>query len=270
MRISDFPFVQELTDEYIRLRQNGQSRDQALKALITQYQNELTCGARDDGLLFWIGLADAQYALKELSKEVSVQGLAALDHLSSHIPEIAETDINRRRRHYACAPMPERAQVRKPRRFRCQWNIGDTFAYRLSGQDAEKHGLTGTYILLRVVDMVEFDGGLTPIVTLCHWKKMELPTTANEYQQAPLLKLSSGRLGSPKHTYEYRIRILFTSQQQIQRLNLQYLGNFIDVPMPTNEFFDSRPGCALMLLPRSFNEELIYYCGLLCASFQHK
>lgn len=270
MRITYFEILGDLKRTYTQLRQNGQSREQAVQALIAQYHNELAVGTEDDGLLFWIGLADAQYALKELSEEVSVRGLAALEKLPTLIPEIAASDIHRRREHYACAPMPERAQVRKPRRFRCQWHIGDTFAYRLSGQDAETHGLTGTYILLRVVDMVESDGRLIPIVTLCHWKKMELPTTANEFQQAPLLKLSNGRLGSPQHTYEYRIKILFTSQRQIQTLNLQYLGNFIDVPMPTNEFYDSRPGCALMLLPRSFNEELIYYCGPLCAYFQHK
>lgn len=151
--------------------------------------------------------------MKELSEEVSVQGLAALERLGVLIPEIAAVDLKKRCEHYVCAPMPERAQVRKPRRFRCQWQIGDAFAYRVSGQDVEKHGLTGTYILLRVVDMVESDGRFTPIVTLCHWKKTELPTTAKEYQQAPLLKLSNGRLGSPKHTYEYTVRILFTSQK---------------------------------------------------------
>lgn len=260
MRITYFEMLGDIKNEYVKIRQHGKNRDQAVQALVTKYHDELTIGTGDDGLLFWIGLADAQYSLKELSTEVSIQGLAALNQLSSLVPEITVSDIEKRREHYASAPMPERARVHKPRRFRCQWRIGDTFAYQVYGPEAEKNGIAGEYVLLRKVDESETDGRLFPIVTLTHWKKAALPVDEVEFQSIPILRLSSGRLGSPKSTYEYRIKMLFTSQKQINDLRLQYLGNFPNATIPKNEFYDPSPGCVLMLSPREINKELNFYC----------
>lgn len=260
MRITCFEIVGDLKYQYAKYRQSGQTRDQAVQTLMAQYYDELTAGAEDDGLLFWVGLADAQYALRELSDEVAVRGLAALEQLSLAIPEITPGDIEKRRRQYACAPMPERANIRKPQGFCCRWRIGDTFAFLLAGPEAEKNGLAGGYVLLRKVRESEAEGKIFPLVTLTHWKKAQLPSNDVEFQSVPILRLSNGRLDSPKSTYEYRIQIRFTSQKQVNELKLQYLGNFSNVPMPENEFFDPRPGCALMLQPRSMDEELNFYC----------
>lgn len=260
MRITYFEILGDIKTDYTKLRQDGQSRNEAVQILMAKYHEELTTGAEDDGLLFWVGLADAQYALKELSVEVSVQGLAALERLKVAIPEITPGDIEKRRGHYACAPMPERARVRSPKRYRCQWRIGDTFAYQMFGPEAEKNGVAGEYVLLRKVDELEWDNQLHPVVTLTHWKKTALPLDAAEFQSAPILRLCNGRLGSPRSTYEYRIEILFTSQKQIKELDLQYIGNFPNIIIPENEFYDPTPGCVLMMSPQKINEELNFYC----------
>ena len=260
MRITYFEILSDLKKEYADLRQDGTSRNDAVQVLMERYSNELTTGAADDGLLFWVGLADAQYALKELSAEVAAQGLAALNRLETAIPEITPGDLQRRRNQYGCAPMPERAQVRKPRRFRCQWQIGDTFAYQMTGPEAEASGIAGDYVLLRKVDEVENVGRIVPVVTLTHWKESQLPTNAVEFQRVPILRLSRGRLDSPASTYEYRTEILFTREKQVRDLQLQYLGNFADVPMPMNEYYPRRPEWILILLPSKINEELNFYC----------
>lgn len=59
-------------------------------------------------LTFWIGLADGQFARKELTLEIAVHGLMALNRLAQEAPDITPGDIERRRKHYAQAPMPER------------------------------------------------------------------------------------------------------------------------------------------------------------------
>lgn len=260
MRITYFEMLGDIKSEYAKLRQNRKSRDQAVQVLMMQYQNELTIGAEDDGLLFWVGLADAQYALKELSAEVAAQGLVALDQLETAIPEITPGDLQRRRKQYVCAPMPERTQVRKPKKFRCQWQIGDTFAYQMSGPEAEENGIAGDYVLLRKVDEMENVGRIVPIVTLTHWKEAQLPTNAVEFQRVPILRLCHGRLDSPAAAYEYRTEILFTSEKQVKDLQLRYLGNFADVPMPANEYYPRSPGLVLMLLPQKIDKELTFYC----------
>lgn len=101
---------------------------------------------------------------------------------------------------------------------------------------------------------------LTRVVTLTHWKKTALPLDAAEFQSAPILRLCNGRLSSPRSTYEYRIEILFTSQKQIKELDLQYIGNFPNIIIPENEFYDPTPGCVLMMSPQKINEELNFYC----------
>lgn len=260
MRITDFVILTDLKGEYETLRQNGQGREASVQSLVEQYHDELTIGAEDDGLLFWVGIADAQYALKELSSEVAARGLEALDKLKVAVPEITPGDLQRRRERYAGAPMPERAEVRKPRRFHCKWRIGDTFAYQMSGPEADASGIAGDYVLLRKVDEMENVGRIVPVVTLTHWKEAQLPTNAVEFQRVPILRLCRGRLDSPADAYEYRTEILFTREKQVKDLQLRYLGNFADVPMPANEYYPRRPGLVLMLLPQEIDKELNFYC----------
>ena len=262
MRITYFEILGDIKTDYTKLRQDGQSRNEAVQILMAQYHDELTTGAEDDGLLFWVGLADAQYALKELSVEVSVQGLAALERLKVAIPEITPGDIEKRQERYACAPMPERTHVRSPKRYRCQWRIGDTFAYQMSGPEAEKNGVAGEYVLLRKVDELEWDNQLHPVVTLTHWKKTALPLDAAEFQSAPILRLKRGKMCANESSYEYRVEVLFSRPKQLQDLKLQYLGNFANIAMPTDEYYDGRPGYVLMIHPKRFNSYMNYYCSL--------
>lgn len=260
MRITCFEMLGDLKSEYTELRRNGNNRDHAVQILIVRYTNELTIGTEDDRLLFWVGLADAQYALKELSDEIGARGLAALEQLKVAIPDITPGDIERRRKQYACAPMPERTQVRKSKKFRCQWHIGDTFAYKMTGPEAETNGIVGDFVLIRKVDEVEINGNLIPVVTLTHWESAHLPCNEMEFQSVPILRLCNGRLRSPKSTYEYRTTILFTREKQVKDLKLRYLGTFVDVPMPADEFYPKEPGCVLMIQPKIIDAELCFYC----------
>jgi hypothetical protein len=66
-------------------------------------------------LTFWIGLADAQYTRKELTVSVAVYGLLALHRLEHQLSDITPGDLERRRRHYSQAPMPER-KLGRPRK----------------------------------------------------------------------------------------------------------------------------------------------------------
>lgn len=214
MKLNDFPIIAEIKEEYMHQRRSGRSRDEAIAALQNSYQDELTIGAEDDGLLFWVALADAQYALKELSSSVSEKALDALSQLDHPSWSIVPKDLTARRKNYSAAPMAERKTLPKSRKFRCTWKIGDTFAYLLSGNCAKEHELAGRYMLLRKVDEVEFgDGRLLPVVTLTLWDNEPLPTNSKECQRISPLKLAAGRLCFPKNKYEYRTEILFTSKK---------------------------------------------------------
>lgn len=257
MRMTYYPVLLEIRDEYIRLRQAGNSRDQAETMLIRSYAKEISCGKADDGLLFWIGLADAQYYRKELSIGVAKKAIDALDQITAVGWDITSGDIARRREHYGQAPMPERS-VGKPRaKFRSTWHKGDVFAYQLDGTNAEKLGIDGHYALLRKVDDVEFgDGRLLPVVTISVCEKDEFPATSSDIQKIAMLKIASGRFGTPKSKYEYRAEILIKSERQLNALALIYIGYFPDVCLPTDEVILTHPGNIMMIRPEALNDDL--------------
>lgn len=256
MRLTDFPILEEIKEEYTKSRHDGNSRNEAVKQLMGSYQDEITQGYEDDGLLFWVGLADAQYACRELSQEVAEQGLAAIEKITHTDWNVTPSDLERRRKHYACAPMPERKGFQPSRKYRCTWQLGDTFAYRLSGPDAEANGLTGRYVLLRKVDELEFgDGRLLPVVTLTFWDEQSLPTNSLEFQRLPLYRMESGRGMTPASLYEYRAELLLTSRKKLDKLSLLFLGNFQNVKMPDDELIIRHPGFVMMLSPERLDLE---------------
>ena len=236
MRISDFPIIGEIKDEYKKLRQDGNFRDKAVEKIRNSYANEISCGEESDGLLFKIGLADAQYAIRELSSEVAEEAMAALQEIAQTDWNITPGDIARRREWYAKAPMKERKKVNQVKRFHCNWKIGDTFAFRLLGNEAKEFGLFGRFILFRKVDeAVAPNGAVRPIVTVSMWDDGPLPRTSLEFQRLPILKLDNGRANTRKDQFIYRVEMLIENAGMLEALDLQYLGNFSDVVMPNDE-----------------------------------
>jgi hypothetical protein len=254
MRITDFAILNEIKEEYQQLRRTGKNRTTATEELTKSYNSELTIGENEDGIFFWVGLADAQYSLKELESSVADRALWALDKIEEHHFPIVSGDISKRRTNYAKAPMKERVRIGEKSRYRCTWQIGDTFAYQLTEGKAEEMGIAGKYILLRKVDELEpGDGRVLPVVTLSFWEQDTLPTTLDQYLRTPLLKLSSERLGFPKGFYEYRAEIMFKNKKQLE--NMIYLGRFSDITMPSDEVVIQIPGYMLMLIPERFSNQ---------------
>ena len=236
MRLSEFPLISEVKENYIELRRNGSNRLDSTEKLKEEYSNEIGLGQFDDGLLFWVGLADGQYALKELTLEAAELAEKALQQLEKCDWGISPGDIQRKREHYQSAPMPERKYVRPKPRFHCNWKIGDTFAYQLNGPKADTLGISGQYILIRKVAEVVFDKvNVFPVVTLSLWKNQPFPQNTQEFTAVPFLKLARGRLGNPYDKYEYRGELIIKNRRQLDSLSLIYLGNFDNVTMPKDE-----------------------------------
>lgn len=256
MRITEFPLCTEVKEEYIKLRKSGKNRASSVTQMKERYTDEITSGAEDDGLLFWIGLADGQHSNKELTEEVAREAISALDRMEQTDWEVTPGDITRRRIKYADAPMPEK-KTGKPRpKFQCPWALGDTFAYRMSKEGAGDSGLFGKVLLFRCVDLIEYEPGeIHPVVTISMCEEQELPTNAQEFQKFPLWRINAGRFGAPKGRYEYRAHIVFRNKKQIESLSLQYLGNFTNIAMPENEYFIRQAGCLTIILPKMIDQK---------------
>ena len=239
--------VYEVRDEYKKCRQNGASRAEAVETLKTSYRAELTEGKEDDGRLFWIGLAEGQCHYQELTSEVAEEALSALLVLEQYDWHLSMKDIQKRRKQYSQAPMPEKSRIRKSTKFRCKWKIGDTFAYQLRGDEVAECGLAGKSLLLQKVDEMEFtEGKILPVVMLSICPSDALPTNPEEYKQYPLLMLENRRSISP-HFFEYRAELIVGSTRTLNKYELEYVGNFLDANIPENDVIMQEPGMTYML-----------------------
>jgi len=257
------PIIEEIKQEYKELRLKGNSRAEASEKLMDAYRHELNDS--DDGPLFWIGIAAAQVACRELSQEASEMGLKALKDLqNTQIGELlGSRQIAKYWERFAQPPMPERRKITEKKRFQCAWRIGDVFAYKIKGVSAERLGISGKYMLLRKVDTADWSRGEThPVVTFTYWDRPELPKTAEEFQTVMPLRVACGRHGYPINLYEYRIDILFKRSKQLDDLELCYLGNFPDVPAPADEVIVKQSGSILMANPVDFDNECSLYYNL--------
>ena len=257
MRMTELPVLDEVKAEYAEHRYNGLNREEAVQALMESYECELEYGEEDDALLFWIGLADAQYSHKELTEQVAEKAMQALDSNIMVEWEIAQGDITRRKEHYKLAPMPEKKFGKRKPKFRCQWKIGDTFAYQMNSEEAKELGIHGKYMLLRKVSEIDFCGRIIPIVTVTLWNQTPFPNDDDAFAEMPMLKVNAGgRCFSPEDRYEYRTEIIIMHKKQLEKLGLLYIGNFKNIPMPVDEIVFEKAGYLSMTLPEKFEKDM--------------
>lgn len=259
IRMSELPVLEEIKNEYVELRQQGSNRVTAVQKLMESYRYELS-DMDEAAQLFWIGLADAQYYWKELTEEVGRKGLEALNMVERCEWHVASSDIKRRRENYAKAPMPERKACKPQSKFRCTWQLGDTFAFQLVSQHAQNIGYLGQYVLLRKVAEAECRGGIYPVVMVSLCNGEVLPMNEESFRSLPLIKLQSGgRCFSPKDKFEYRTVIYAKSDKQLRSLPLTYCGRFVNVSNPPDEIIFSRFGEIMITLAESLEQDLCHY-----------
>ena len=111
MRLTAMEHIGQVKQDYLQLRSAGVCREDAMVRVIRDFE----MASDQERLTFWIGLADAQYFRKELTISVASQALLALHRLDQYGVYITPGDIERRRKHYALAPMPER-KLGRPRK----------------------------------------------------------------------------------------------------------------------------------------------------------
>ena len=259
VRICDFPLVADIKNNYRLMRENGKSRGDAVEQLLVEYRDEITIGAFDDGLLFWIGLAEGQWFAKELETDVAQKALEALDKLQT-IADIAPLDIAKRKNNYSQAPMAER-KIIKRRKFQCAWNIGDTFSVQLRGKLAEEQRLCGKYALFQKVDSIALeDGSILPLMRVSLWNADELPPTKDVFYSRRPLRLRGAYLIGDSLKYQYRLQILFSNQKQVNESGFQFVGNYPDIEILDDELILTRPGDIVMDFPKDIIDRCsIYY-----------
>ena len=262
--------AEEVRDAYIDRIRSGKSSQEATDELIEDYRCEID--DPEDGPIFWFALADTQWKYGRLLDSVKVRALEHIKDGSDLERWKAEGEKPAARRKAVLeklegkllSPMPKEKKFGKSRLFRCEWNDGDLYAYRMKSEEAEACGLSGKYILLRKVDEGFWHPGhIVPIVRLKLADEDKLPISVEEYDALEYYMIWRSKLDSIKldqkwpvdiiegtterksindlifddkgFVPEYLLMLAITSKKQI-RENFIYLGNFPNVRKPGNEY----------------------------------
>ena len=244
---------------------------QEIIAHVQEEFSDLTDEISPDGAFFWLGLADSLWRLGFLTEEVRDRALAWIERkdIIDTIPDPPFNPHMEKRRTVMLEKLKEKLSSPQPKAKRyvkreprsCGWQNGDTYAYRLSGEDAEKNGLCGKFLLLRQIEEILWDSKRVPIIYVKITKDQNLPVNTAEYDSLEYIQVwatpyedrffpidfrrpieditekSQIKYEVDEYGYlaQYRIVMLQMTKKALLT-DLIYIGNFIDAKPPEKEY----------------------------------
>lgn len=239
-------------DDFEELYRQKKPVEEITLQLENQYRPQLT----DDEMEvdFWLPLASAQWEWGVLLPEIREKALSILEHT----PMDTFWDVREKME----MPSPPPKKPRKRRSYRCPWENGDVFAWKLESELAKELGLDGRYLLLQKVDMCFWHPShFIPILYAKLTKDENLPEDVSAFDRLEYIQVGFTPYMSrfypidvrrakedieekSREKYEvdefgtlpeYRFSMITTSAKNIPE-NLLFLGNFSGSTPPQKEF----------------------------------
>lgn len=222
----------------------GKTVTDITKELIDEYSEEM-----DDiycAPAFWFALADTQWNLGRLLQEVKDQAQAWLDKGGDLSIWRAENPSLANKRETVLSklyeklnsPQPPEKKISQYRLYRCQWKIGDVFAYQFNSDYAKENGFFNKYVyFVKVEERVWHPGHIVPVVYF--FKKVDdALASINSLQTVeyiPQFYKPSAYKNNPSMKKLYLLTLLNTSSRVIPKKQLTFIGNIGDVKRVANE-----------------------------------
>ena len=261
--------AEDVKYEYTELLRKGKSDDEALQIMLDN--NQLESNDYDDAPHFWFALADTQWRLGRLDEDVKKNAIKLIDEGRS-IKEWEEVSPKKAQQRAKVlkelklrllSEQPERKKVSVHRFYKCEWRIGDVYAYPLLGELAKERGLFGRYILLHKVGEHQWgEYHIVPVVRVKLSCGEELPKSSKEFDELEYVQTGVVRFEdriypmnfslTPEEnqfeimnlrceTDEYGLLRVFlmrinTTSKRAMPNSLIFVGNFSNVLAPEAEF----------------------------------
>lgn len=232
--------AEDIRDNYKDQLKRGKTNEEVTQGLIQD--NEDIISDEDEAPVFWFALADTQWNLGRLLPFVKEKALEYLDN-KSNLKRWEEEAINLKEfkarervleelEQKLRSPMPPEKKVSQYKLYKCEWKNGDVFAYRLESSYSKEKGLFGLYLLIRKVDeCIWWPGHVVPIIYVSITSSSELPKDREDIEKATYIQATFAR-----QKEEFRMLLLATSKRGIPINKLIFIGNFIDIEAPSNEY----------------------------------
>lgn len=182
--------AEDIKTDYINFLKEGKTNQETYDKLIAD--NQMIINDFEDGPVFWFALADTQWKLGRLMPYVKEQALKHLDEGTDLLKweEWGKPFLKRRikvlddLKNRLMSAMPAEKKVPLFKYYKCNWNIGDAYAYRLESDYAKLHNLYGHYLIIYKFDEYRQKKGndydVFPYVYTKITKNTELPQTLDE------------------------------------------------------------------------------------------
>ena len=267
----------DVKDEFEKLFNDGKGVQEITDGLTAEFESIMDCA--DEAPLFWLALADTQWKFGVLLPDVKENALRWIDELKSQTADTLDGTKQKNALENLQAkllsPLPPVKKPKKKRIYKCEWKIGDVFAYQLESDLAKERGLYGRYFLIQKVDEgTWYPGHIVPIIYVKLTRDTKLPSTEEEYNEAEYVQTWFTKwewrflpldMSRPKEDFEekskltyevdeygflpqYRARLLNTSKRVIPK-KLIYVGNFPNAVRPRKEFI---PHVKVNIIPVSW------------------
>lgn len=232
--------AEDVRDYYKDKLKRGKTNDEVTKELIED--NEDIISDKDDAPVFWFALADTQWNLGRLLPFVKEKALEYLKS-GSNLKRWESEAINQKEykarekvlqelEQKLMSPMPPEKKMSQYKLYKCEWNIGDIFTYKLESDYAKEKGLSNKYLLIRkAYEYVWWPGHIVPIIYVQLTKDEKIPRTKQEISELEYIQTARAE-GMP----EYLTTMISTSKRVIPTKRLTFIGNYIDLPTPKDEY----------------------------------
>lgn len=288
----------DVKDEFEELFYSGKNAQDITNELVDAYKSIM--GNTDEEPLFWFALADTQWNLGVLIPAVKEKALYWIDKDSAIFgSQAVDMSSKAKRKKILCdfkekllSTQPSEKRISYKRIYRCQWKIGDVFAYKLESEMAKEKGLYGRYFLIQKVDeSVCYPGHIVPIVYVKITNDNKLPSNMEEYNRLEFVQIwftkyeerflpidmrrpqediaEKSMLNYQVDEYgflpQYRVKLLNISKEIIPE-KLIYVGRFQNAVLPEKEFIPHSKENVVTVswkqLDETFETKMIKrYCG---------
>lgn len=255
----------DVKEEYKYKLHMGKTNEEATEEIIEENQDLIE--DIEEQSLFWFVLADTQWNLGRLEEYVKNEALKYIELGTDLERWKDDTKLYEKRRKVLeklreklLTPQPEEKKISKYRIYKCEWKIGDVFAYKLKSEYAKQNKLENRYLIIQKVDETAwYPAHIIPMVRIKITNDGTIPKTEDEINKleyiqtdfclyedrfcgfSALKPLKEQTVGMSFSTDEYGlleqywVSLIITSKKMFEN-EIIYLGNYQNIAPPKNEF----------------------------------
>ena len=261
----------DVRGDYLDSLRRGKENLQATDYIIERYMDSLS---EEEEPIFWFSLADTQWEYGRLEPRIKEKAEYFIEHPYAYEwknEELADkwSKTLEKLKEKLNRPQPVEKKISKYRLYRCEWKLGDVFAYQFHGDYSKEANMYGKYIAFRkIAETTYWPGHIIPIVQFYKWIWESIPEIS-VITSMPLLETGFIPIvyeKKPDLKKRYDVALVNVSPKVIPKKYLTILGNVGGNDIDTRDGLHYSPsdyiGWETQRINNHIEEYFIYFYSL--------